>query len=279
MQSEAIATTQPKGTDTSTHQRGALDPDLFCSRLQRLLLGAASELGQRGNLAQVVASIERGGVGGAGEDPNLGMLRRLGATDSRGIDGRVGQLRQLELRWRALEPKRQATALAHYLGTPRADPSIREHFGNGSDPESQQGSLAGVVLHRWQLKQAKARARDAAANAAKAAVAIDGIRAELTPLEIEIALSEYRRFELAETVKPLQLEMARLCAQQAELAATGNDADDELGLVKLCRGGLGRGAKAELLRGAEADVRALHRDWYATAKRAAKAWAEEGAPA
>jgi hypothetical protein len=293
-------------------------------------MGAASELGQRGNLAQVVASIERGGVGGAGEDPNLGMLRRLGATDNRGIDGRVGQIRELELRWRALDRKHQATALAEYLGTSRADPTIRAHFGEG------QGGLAGVVLHKWQQKQAKGRARDASAGNGRLSVELERVRRDLLPLEQAIArlandrpsvatarepeperpyvplvlsrrarrevLAPYRAAraayraaeaarradlvawlverdarlpELQATAASLRAEQARLCAQQASLAAAGDTVDDELALVKLCRGGLTREARDAMVAAATADVRALHRAWYATAKRAAKAWADE----
>jgi hypothetical protein len=282
----AAAVTTP--TDKSAHQphqRGALDRELFCPRLQRLLLGAASELGQRGNLAQVVASIERGGVGGGGEDPNLGMLRRLGATDTRGIDNRVSHLRELDRRWSGLEKKRQATGLALYLGTPRCHPTLREHFGEG------QGGLAGVVLYRWQLKQAKSRTRDCVTLGAKLVAALDALRAELLPLEQELvevtaALdgpdgskqrrdgAERRQDTLELMVAPLRVEQARLCADLAELAAAGNEADDELGLVKLLRGGLSKETKGELTQAAESDVRGLHRAWYATATKAAKDWVE-----
>lgn len=194
----ATTNTTPTTTDKGHRARGALDRELFCPRLQRLLLGAASELGQRGNLAQVVASIERGGVGGGGEDPNLSMLRRLGATDTRGIDGRIGTLRALELQWQQLSAKQQAVALAHYLGTPRAHATIRQHFGNGSDAEAQQGSLAGVVLYRWQLKQAKARERASLAGMGPLAAQLEAVRAELQPLERELAAA----IEAAERAVP-----------------------------------------------------------------------------
>lgn len=316
----SVSTTQ---TDTKPHVgRGALDRELFCPRLQRLLMGSASELGQRGNLAQVVASIERGGASGGGEDPNLGMLRRLGATDTRGIDNRVGQLRELGQRWHALDRIRQATALALYLGTSHCHPTLREHFGEG------QGGLAGVVLYRWQLRQAKGRTRDLGSAGAKAREALDQVRAELGPLEREAANAravleqqlvlpeadprpdrpyvplvlraaeverqeapwraamrawlaprrrareawERRRQEAtaalqrAEAVAPaLRARQAELCAELAGLAAVANEADDELALVKLCRGGLEKSARAEMVRAAENDVRGLHRDWYATA--------------
>lgn len=318
----AAAVTKP--TDKSAHhpQGSALDRELFCPRLQRLLLGAASELGQRGNLAQVVASIERGGGGGGGEDPNLSMLRRLGATDNRGIDNRVSHLRELDKRWAGLEKKRQATGLALYLGTPRCHPTLREHFGEG------QGGLAGVVLYRWQLKQAKGRTRDEIGAGTKVTDELAEVWGQLRPLEREIAAvqdvlarpaalptlgprpeppetdPELSKRQLAEAlapyratlaawrgkareaqeaavawrdlaidrlaaleaqVAPLRALQALLCAQLAELAATGNEADDELGLVKICRGGLEKSARADMLEKAEADVRGLHRAWYATA--------------
>lgn len=287
----AAAVTTP--TDKSAHQpqqRGALDRDLFCPRLQRLLLGAASELGQRGNLAQVVASIERGGVGGGGEDPNLGMLRRLGATDTRGIDNRVRHLRELDQRWRGLERKRQATGLAHYLGTPRAHHTLRSVFGEG------QGGLAGVVLWRWQGKQARLRDKGLGGVGARVAAELEPVRAALLPIERELIeiralfttragraeqlfAAELREEELTAAAAPLRAERDRLCAEQANLAGAAAAADDEQALVDLCRGKLADGARQELLKGAEADVRSLHRDWYATAAKAAKAWLEDGEPA
>lgn len=330
---EAATTTEtPKPTtnDTRPHHKGALDRDTFCPQLQRLLLGAASELGQRGNLAQVVASIERGGVGGGGEDPNIGMLRRLGATDTRGIDNRVGQLRELERRFGMLTRHQQATALAHYPGTPRAHHTLQSTFGHG------QGGLAGVVLYRWQVKQAKARARSP--GMARVTAEIERVRGELLPLEHElatlaavlttpvalperklspperpyVALVLRRRFidevlapwrqacrdywaptrkahadgqarrldasvrihDIEGKAAPLRAEQARLCAQQAALAAAGDVVDDEQTLVDLCRGKLEPAAKDAMLSAAAADVRALHRAWYATAKRAAKAWVD-----
>ncbi len=69
---EAAASTEAKSTETKGHrQRGAVDRDLFCARLDAYLGGTAAAHGLRGNLASVVSSIERGGAGGGGEDPNL----------------------------------------------------------------------------------------------------------------------------------------------------------------------------------------------------------------
>jgi hypothetical protein len=334
---EATTTsTTPSVNDTGIHhqhQRGALDRELFCPRLQRLLMGAASELGQAGNFAQVVASIERGGASGGGEDPNLRMLRRLGATDTRGIDGRVGQIRELELRWRVLDRKHQATALAEYLGTSHADPTIRAHFGEG------QGGLAGVVLHKWRQRQAKGRERDAGADGIKLKAALDPVRAELAEIEDELrklrklsraaapiphlnrpterqAVKMVGIFEdwqaahadrmrswqrtveahravarflaglrsgdidrkiagLVARSRPLRDQQAALCAQQATLAAAGDTVDDEIALVKLCRGGLTREGKEAMLAAATADVRALHRAWYATARQPSPARARD----
>jgi hypothetical protein len=337
---EAATTTEtPKPTtnDTRPHHKGALDRDTFCPQLQRLLLGAASELGQRGNLAQVVASIERGGVGGGGEDPNLGMLRRLGATDTRGIDNRVGQLRELDRRFTMLSRHQRALALAHYPGTPRAHHTLQSTFGHG------QGGLAGVVLYRWQLKQAKGRGRSTGAGGSRLQAEVERVRNELGAIERELAecravldapapemperdgprpeapelllcmSRRYRRelssahwaavrawnapvsavvrkhaerrqdarercYELEPLTRPLRDEQARLCAQLAALAAVGDVADDEQALVDLCRGKLDQAAKDAMLGAAADEVRALHRAWYATAKRAAKVWVD-GEPA
>lgn len=316
---QAATTTQPKAESTTTYAHGALDRELFCPQLQRLLLGAASELGQRGNLAQVVASIERGGGGGGGEDPNIGMLRRLGATDNRGIDNRVRALRDLEQRFHALPRKLQATALALYQGTHRAHPTLREHFGEG------QGGIAGVVLYRWQLRQAKQRVRQTDTTTLTAG--LDACRSALLPIEAELAtlrslsrrprlldpesrpqepslepeltkkqrrdarvpymaareqwraqqhvlafLAAWRLWTIDERIAtlddaagPLRAQLAHLCADLAATAAAAGAVDDELALVKLCRGGLSKETKGELLVAAEADVRALHRAWYATA--------------
>ncbi len=302
MEATTQSVTTPTTDKVTHHQRGALDRDTFCPRLQRLLLGAASELGQRGNLAQVVSSIERGGVGGGGEDPNLGMLRRLGATDNRGIDNRVGQIRELEQRWRGLATKHQALALAHYLGTPRAHHTLQSSFGHG------QGGLAGVVLYRWQFKQTKARDRGANASAVTVAAELERVRAELAPLDRGIAQAqatldrpapaapevgeeatraerrallapwraalqvaqdarrdaEWQRDTLLDQAEPLRAEQARLCAQQATLAAVGSACDDEQALVDLCRGKLEDATRQGMVDAAAADVRALHRAWYAS---------------
>jgi hypothetical protein len=316
-----VSTTQ---TDMKPHGRGALDRELFCPRLERLLLSSASELGYRGNLAQVVASIERGGAGVGGEDPNLSMLRRLGATDKRGIDNRVQQLRELEQRWRQLSTKHQATALAHYLGTIRAHATLRERFGAG------QGGLAGVALYRWQVRQAKARERAGIATTLQAD--LEAVRGTLGPIEREAATlaalleqplpvlgprperpeapdlvwrsavlnrwfqpywsklreraaplraarqrrreAAARLGELEPLLPPLRAEQARLCGALAAVAAQSGETDDELGLVKLCRSG--SLDVAAHLTGAEADVRALHRAWGLTGKRAATDWVDEG---
>lgn len=318
-------------TDTKPHGGRALDRELYCPRLEHLLMGSAAELGQRGNLAQVVASIERGGVGGGGEDPNLGMLRRLGATDTRGIDNRISRLRELELRWRLLTTAQRATALAHYLGTTRAHATLRERFGAG------QGGLAGVVLWRWQARQTKGRQRVAQADCSKLGERLAAVRAALEPIDAETkalcglsravapipnlpkptvrqaealagpdgdaeALHTDRVLEWHQTVLahravarflaglraldidrqlaslhdrrlPLQAEQERLCAALADAASLGAAGDDEEALVRLCRSGnLDPGAH---LAGAEADVRALHRAWKATAAKLAKAWVDD----
>src|SRR5689334_21522143 len=70
-------------TKSDQRTRGAVDRDLFCPRLDAYLGGSAAAHGLRGTLASVTASIERGGVGGGGEDPNLGMLRRIGWQEGR----------------------------------------------------------------------------------------------------------------------------------------------------------------------------------------------------
>lgn len=178
MDGSAPATTTTEITPRSTR---ALDRELYCPRLDRLLTVSASELGLRGNLAQVVASIERGGAGGGGEDPNLSMLRRLGATDRSWISRKAQMLTEIEQQWRLLDAKQQTIALAHYLGTPRAHATIRERFGAG------QGGLAGVVLYRWQRRQAKQRARASSVGSARLLEQLDAVRAELAPLEREMA--------------------------------------------------------------------------------------------
>jgi len=340
------ATTTPTVTDTKPHARGALDREMFCPRLQRLLLSAATELGQRGNLAQVVASIERGGAGGSAEDPNYGMLRRIGWREDVAKDGRyvppsniVGGLRELAQRWQQLERRQWATALALYVGTSRCHETLRATFGE----------LAGVVLYRWQLKQAKARDRGASAGATTLAAELERVRSELAPIERELATvaavldtpipqaeprperpadpeppelvlrrsvierqaREYwapyraacqawasrpdvqalrtaqrarreaarRQEALLPLLAPLRAEQARLCAQQATLAAAGAACDDEQALVDLCRGKLDPDAREAMANAATTDVRSLHRAWYATALKIAKAWAEEGTTA
>jgi hypothetical protein len=187
------ATTQSVTTPTTekgVRQRGAVDRDLYCSRLDAYLGGAAAAHGLRGNLASVVSSIERGGVGGGGEDPNLAMLRRIGWQEGRHDDfdparqpGRVIEhLRDAERRFRLLSRKHQGTHLAHYLGTSRCHPTLLATFGDLDG-----GGVAGVVLERWLTKKAKERAR--AGNAEQSA-ALVAVRAELAPLERAMAEAE-----------------------------------------------------------------------------------------
>lgn len=178
------AATTPTATDTKPHQQGALDRDLFCPRLQRLLMGEAFELGFRGNLAQTIASIERGGAGGGSMDPDGAMVERLNSNPRC-----AAQLRALAEQFRQLSAKHQATALVHYLGTPRAHATIRQHFGSG-DNGCGQGSLAGVVLYRWQLKQTKLREKGAVASGAGPTERLARLRDQLVPLERELATVE-----------------------------------------------------------------------------------------
>ncbi len=200
-----------------------------------------------------------------------------------------------------MSTERWGTALAHYLGTPRAHHTLQSTFGHG------QGGLAGVVLQLWLAKKSKDRARGADG---KTEAALDAIRAELAPLDRAIAEAqavidtpppplapavegqrpdrtqqrEHRRrrqdaeqalWLAQEAAAPVRVEQARLCVQQATLAAVGAACDDEQALVDLCRVGLTEEAKQRMLSAAAARVRALHRDWYAAAKSSAKAWAEE----
>lgn len=217
--SAALATTK---TDTKPHAgRGALDRELFCSQLQRLLLSTAAELGQRSNHAQVVATIERGGVGGGAIDNDGAMVERL--NRNRHV---ARQVRELEQRWRLLSAKHQALALAHYVGTLRAHPTIRTVFGpSSSDPAAQQGSLAGVVLYRWQQRQAKGRFRDGASGAgAKLAADLAVVRAWLTPIETELgtiaALLDSRLPELGERPERPAVELVWRKAELQRQAAS-----------------------------------------------------------
>lgn len=251
-------------------QRGAVDRDLFCPRLDAYLGGAAAAHGLRGTLASVTASIERGGVGGGGEDPNIGMLMRVGYLRS---GPGIAQHRESERRFRLLTTRHQATALAHYLGTSRVHATLRANFGDLDG-----GGVAGVVLYRWQLKQAKTRQRDAEAGFGRLALEIDPLSSQLGAIEREMAESAFRRFELELTAKPLRAELARLLAQQAALAATGSTADDEQQLVDACRSKLTPDDRRKMVEAAEGEVRATHRDWYSNSKRAAKAWVEDGEP-
>lgn len=311
-------------------QRGAVDRDLFCPRLDAYLGGAAAAHGLRGTLASVTASIERGGVGGGGEDPNIGMLMRVGYLRS---GPGIAQHRESERRFRLLTTRHQATALAHYLGTSRVHATLRASFGDLDG-----GGVAGVVLYRWQLKQAKTRQRDAEAGFGQLALRLDPLSSELAAIEREIAdcqavlttatvlpeqgprperphvplvlarkvrqqeLAPYwrelrewgaplrrvrvaatqrrqdaetRLFELSELAYPLRAKLARLLAQQAALAATGSTADDEQALVDICRNKLTQSAKDDFISLAQADVRATHRDWYASGKKVAKAWVSD----
>jgi hypothetical protein len=169
-------------------QRGAVDRDLFCPRLDAYLGGAAAAHGLRGTLASVTASIERGGVGGGGEDPNLGMLRRIGWQEGRHEEYDplrrpapvLEKFREAERRFRRLATKHQATHLAHYLLTSRCHPTLLATFGDLDG-----GGVAGVVLHRWLAKRAKLRARTSTDTVSQ--VALDAVRAELAPLEQAMA--------------------------------------------------------------------------------------------
>lgn len=163
------------GSDSEKRERGSADRDLYCKQLERLLLGAAAELGQRGNLAQVVATIERGGSGGGSIDVDGAMLRRIGYLE--GNRGSLDRLKELGTAWRMLTRQDQATSLAHYVGTPRAPETLRSTFGE----------FAGVVLHRWLTRVAKSRERSAAAGSVKLAEQLEAVRAELAPLERELA--------------------------------------------------------------------------------------------
>ncbi len=162
------------------HLAQAIDQDLYCPKLERLLMCTAAELGYSGNLGQVVAAIERGGSGGGAVDNDRAMVERVNSNPGRGK-----QLALLEQEWRLLPTAHQAIALAHYLGTPRAHPTIREHFGNGPDVEAQQGSLAGVVLYRWQVRKAKGRERTGAAVGARLREQLEIVRAQLAAIEVE----------------------------------------------------------------------------------------------
>lgn len=170
--------------DKEKQERGSADRELYCKQLERLLLGAAAELGHTGNLAQVVAAIERGGAGGGGIDNDSAMLRRIGWQQGQHDDYdarrrpvyRLGQLRELAAAWELLSRHHQATALAHYVGTPRAPETLRAHFGE----------FAGVVLHRWLVRKAKGRDRDAASGSAKAQAELERVRKELQVLEREL---------------------------------------------------------------------------------------------
>ena len=248
-------------------QRGAVDRDLFCPRLDAYLGGAAAAHGLRGTLASVTSSIERGGVGGGGEDPNIAMLQRVGAFRS---GPGLGALRESERRFRLLEPRHQTTHLAHYLGTSRVHATLRATFGDLDG-----GGVAGVALYRWQAKQAKARQRDADVGFGQLALEIDPLSNQLVAMEREMAGSEFRRFELEPVAVPLRAELARLRAQQAALAAMGDTADDEQALVDLCRKGLPQAQRDDMSEAALRDVRAAHRAWQATGKRVAKAWVDE----
>lgn len=325
------ATTQSVTTPTTekgTRQRGAVDRDLYCARLDAYLGGAAAAHGLRGNLASVVSSIERGGVGGGGEDPNLMMLRRIGWQEGRHDDfdparqpsRLIEHLRDAERRFRLLSAKHQGTHLAHYLGTSRCHPTLLATFGDLDG-----GGVAGVVLERWLSKRARERAR-AADGGVQAA--LDAVRAELGPIERAIADAqaivdrpplpepevpegasraerqallgpwraarraaqearqdaEWNRDCLLDQAAPLRTEQARLCTELAAGAAAKTGVDDEQALVALCQklneqGQEGRDRRDDMIRAAEADVRAAHRAWRATAKQAAKAWLEDAEPA
>lgn len=328
MEGTTQSVTTPTTADKGVRQRGAVDRDLYCSRLDAYLGGSAAAHGFRGTLASVTASIERGGVGGGGEDPNLAMLRRIGWQEGRHEEfdplrrpTRVlGPLRESEARFRMLSSKHQGTHLAHYLGTSRCHPTLLATFGDLDG-----GGVAGVVLERWLTKKAKERAK---AGDGKAQAALEAVRAELAPLEHAIAEAqaildqpplpepeapenatkaalrairapwhaarraaqearqnaEWRRDELLEQAAPLRAEQAHLCTEEATSAASKTAAGDEQALVALCQklneqGQEGRDRRDDMIRAAEADVRAAHRAWRDTAKKTAKAWLEAGEPA
>jgi hypothetical protein len=341
------AATESKGNEKGFRQRGAVDKDLFCARLDAYLGGAAAAHGLRGTLASVTASIERGGAGGGGEDPNLAMLRRIGWQEGRHDEfdplrlptRLLEQMRESERRFRLLSAKHQGTHLAHYLGTSRCHPTLLATFGDLDG-----GGVAGVVLERWLAKKAKERARGADG---KLQAALDAVRAELAPLEraiaearavldapialpdvgpkperpdVELVLrgaevkrrfapyhaavrawrapvqeaarkAQERRQRAGETIlatepllPPLRAEQARLCAEQAASIASQTSARDEEALVEHCQelnkqGQEGRKRRDDLIRAAEADVRAAHRAWRDTAKKVAKDWLNDGSAA
>jgi hypothetical protein len=339
------AAAESKGTEKGFRQRGAVDRDLYCSRLDAYLGGAAAAHGLRGTLASVTASIERGGVGGGGEDPNFGMLRRIGWQEGRHEEydplRRPSPIlegyRESERRFRLLGAKHQAAHLAHYLLTSRCHPTLLATFGDLDG-----GGVAGVVLDRWLTKKAKARARGADG---KALTALEAVRTELAPLEqaiaearavlaVPLALPDHdaprpelpdvelclapklvrrafsayhaavrawaaplrflawqhherraaaaQQLARAETAAaPLRVASASLCADIAAADAASTAAGDEQALVDLCQrlneqGQEGRTRRDEMIKAAEADVRAAHRAWRDTAKKTAKAWADDG---
>ncbi|UOF77378.1 hypothetical protein [Caudoviricetes sp.] len=274
----------------TTARKTSLDRELYCPQLQRLLMSAASELGLHG------ANFERSG--GSTEDPNYAMLRRIGIPNDIDKHGRVhrrqivGPLVALEKRWRQLSRSDQATALAHYLGTPRAHETLRSQFGE----------LAGVVLHRWLTKQAKGRDRLARVGTEKAQARLAEIREKLLPLELELSrlarlnrrplrieepetepedveqarverrhreacravlrfLAGLRNADIARrtteaecAAKPLRDEAATLCAQESACYGAGDAGDDEAALLDACGRGGEKKKRADLLPGGENDL-------------------------
>lgn len=172
-------------SDQDKQQRGNVDRDLFDRQLEQYLCGAAAQQGLRGNLASVVASIERGGGSGSSQDPNYAMLRLIGWREGRHEEFdplhrpayHLDRLRSAERRFRSLEPKHQSALVAHYVLASRCHETLRASFGE----------MAGVVLHRWRSKATKTRARDVGIAGAKAQQELEVVRAELAPLERQAA--------------------------------------------------------------------------------------------
>lgn len=259
------------------------DRELYSSDIAFLLLSADAAMGQRGTLSAVVAAIERGGGAGSSQfdhstDELLGgMWGRDAAKGELPREGAVARTARCRKRWNALSRQHHETHAAHYLLTIKASGSVRARFAE----------LSGVVILQWCVAHAARRAAGAKLVDARIAEELRIVRAQLEPIEAEIASSTRhlkvanrwafpptnpptRPFEglafqiraslwfLLQIARPLRSRLDALLAQAANVAAHGSIEHDLKALDGACKDGEPKDLRAP----AEAAVRAAHRAWY-----------------
>lgn len=270
------------GGEVRTSRGGSKrDHGLWNADVEWLLCCSSAELGQRGTMASVVSTIERGGGPGGGEDPNLAMLRRFGWAEEPGKLPRnplMARERQLTKRWTQLERPHQQALVAHYLLTPAVEGKIRARCG----------MLSGVVLARWMEEHASVRRGVRGEQVAKVQDLLAPLHAELDPILRSIANARAARAEanaryletlprdplvlaqaqgikaalrfLDAEARPLRRQIATLRARESVVAGAGSPEADLRALTAQCE----RGEVVELVSAGETAVRAAHEAWQAT---------------